>query len=411
MELKMKYSYSYFIYPYVIQEKNYRKYIEGLMKNKKYKPKFFEKDKNLGIYKFFLPTIREYMFKSFNLAKKTQTSVNTFDDKLRSNLFKESPCVMFEYEIGKNAQAKTGEESGIFFKIEKIEVICFKTGICFLAIKTNIEDTDRFSDLLNFNLKFRDINSETANLEEYRNIKIQTDTFSDIKMLSELIYEITGKTKEAQKMDIDINRFFVYSYVCLDQEYWNETREFAEIEKEFYKFANVLNSEFNSTFDNDKLKTVNLGKYIKVGVSKAGINLLTSSINTVNYTNLPNEFENEYLYAYIFTLYEKFYFAKILQDFKSNVKHVKASKEFVKFTNDVWVHELTNVDNGNLIHKETKEVLELKEVYGIVKEQYDVTYKGFKMKNNDMLNRVVFILLAISIITNIVNFIKLYNLK
>ena len=74
-------------------------------------------------------------------------------------------------------------------------------------------------------------------------------------------------------MDIDINRFFVYSYVCLDQEYWNETREFAEIEKEFYKFANVLNSEFNSTFDNDKLKTVNLGKYIKVGVSKAGINL------------------------------------------------------------------------------------------------------------------------------------------
>ena len=75
------------------------------------------------------------------------------------------------------------------------------------------------------------------------------------------------------------------------------------------------------------------------------------------------------------------------------------------------MYGLTNVDNGNLIHKETKEVLELKEVYGIVKEQYDVTYKGFKMKNNDMLNRVVFILLAISIITNIVNFIKLYNLK
>lgn len=176
-------------------------------------------------------------------------------------MFKNLPCTMFEYKIGEDAQAKTGEEDGIFFKIDKIEVICFKTGICFLVMKTNIEDTDKFSDLLNFNVKFRAINSE---IQEYRNIKIQTSTFGDIKSLTDLIKEITGTSDFSKKFDIDINRFLTYSYVCLDQEYWNENRQFGEIEKEFYKYANVLNSEFNSEYVNDRLEVANLGKYTKL---------------------------------------------------------------------------------------------------------------------------------------------------
>ncbi len=149
----------------------------------------------------------------------------------------------------------------------------------------------------------------------------------------------------------------------------------------------------------------------KYGISKAGINLLTSSINTVNYTNLPFEFENEYLYAYIFTLYEKFYFSKLLFDFKKNTKYSKAAKDFIEFTNDVWVHELTNNDNGTLIYNDTKEALQLKSIYETVKEQYDVAYKGFKMKNSDMLNKVILILLVASLITNVINFINLYKLR
>ena len=264
MELRMKYSYSYFIYPYVIKESSYKKYIQKLMKSDKYEPKFFGKKKNLSIYNFFLPNIREYMFKSFGIAEKEVKTKNTLDDKLRENMFKDFPCTVFEYKIINNAQAKTGNEEGIFFKIEKMEIICFKSGICFLVMKTNIEDTNRFADLLNFNAKFRDINSENANLANYRNIKIQTSTFSDVKSLTDVIKEITGGMERAEKIDIDINRFLTYSYVCLDQEYCNESRNFNEIEKEFFKFANVLNSEFNSSYVNDRLKVVNLGNYTKV---------------------------------------------------------------------------------------------------------------------------------------------------
>ena len=172
-----------------------------------------------------------------------------------------------------------------------------------------------------------------------------------------------------------------------------------------------MNSEYNSNYNNERLQTVSLGNYIKIGISKAGVNLLTTSINTVNYTNLPFEFENEYFYTYIFSLYEKFYFSKLLNDFKTPIKQIKAAKKFVEFTNDLWVHEITNSDNGSLIFKASKEALDLKAIYETAKEQYDVAYKSLKIKNSDMLNKIILVLLAISIVTNIVNFINLYKLK
>lgn len=125
----------------------------------------------------------------------------------------------------------------------------------------------------------------------------------------------------------------------------------------------------------------------------------------MNYTNLPFEFENEYLYSYIFLLYEKFYFSKLLQDFKSRIKEPRSAKRFFDFTNDIWVHAITNNDNGALILENTKEVLELNIIYDRVKEQYDVVFKQFKMKDSDILNKVILLLLTASVITNIVNFI------
>ena len=50
-------------------------------------------------------------------------------------------------------------------------------------------------------------------------------------------------------------------------------------------------------------------------------------------------------------------------------------------------------------------------IYEKTKEQYDVTYKNLKMRNSDALNKVILVLLAASIVTNIVNFINLYNLR
>ena len=66
LELKTRYQYTYFIYPYVIEEKNYSKYLLRLLKDKKCTMKKFDIAKDLSIYQNFLPNIRKFMFWSFN---------------------------------------------------------------------------------------------------------------------------------------------------------------------------------------------------------------------------------------------------------------------------------------------------------------------------------------------------------
>ena len=93
--------------------------------------------------------------------------------------------------------------------MQKMELICFNTGICFLVMKTNIEDSKDFRDVLDFNYKFRDIKSELNGLKKYENIRLQTATFSDVRKLTDLIKELTGKIEDAKALNIDTNRFLI----------------------------------------------------------------------------------------------------------------------------------------------------------------------------------------------------------
>lgn len=69
MELKTKYEYTYFIYPYVIKESKYLKYLMKLLKDKNCELRIFRKDKDMDIYSFFSHRTREYMFGTFNYSK------------------------------------------------------------------------------------------------------------------------------------------------------------------------------------------------------------------------------------------------------------------------------------------------------------------------------------------------------
>ena len=407
MELKTNYNYSYFIYPYIIKEDKYKKYILKLLSDKKINIKFFDIQKDIEIYNYFLPQIKEYMFSTFGFMDKDKRGFEKLDLKLKSNILSNYSCIMFEYNLEKDIQAKAGEENGIFFNISKIELICFKTGICFLCIKTNIEDSKYFGDLLNFNYKFRDINNNLK-YKNYENIKLQTDTFQDSKKISEIIRDITWSNIDSSKnVDINTNRFYTYSYVCLDQEHWKNEEDFDKIKKDFYKFANVLSNDFNSSFENEGLKEINLGKYIKIGITNLSCNLLTSSINSVNYTNLPYKHENQYFYTYIISLYKKIYLKKILHDFKKEKTILKARREFINFTNDVWINEVTNNDNGKLINKNIVELLDLEKLYEITKREYDIAYRELNVNKSLKMNNYLIIVLVISIIINIMTFIAI----
>ena len=200
MELMTKYQYTYFIYPYVIDNSKYNKYIQKLLRDKKCKLRIFERARDMNLYQYFSPDIKDYMFWSFGLDREAIRNFDKLDIVLKSNLLAEHDCNIFEYELSKDLQGKIGERNGIFFDINDIKIVCYKTGVCFLIFKTSLLDSKEFSDILNFNYKFREVNSQTYNLKQYENIKLQSDIFKDVREISSLIKDITGVYNEKNRL-------------------------------------------------------------------------------------------------------------------------------------------------------------------------------------------------------------------
>ena len=403
MELKTKYQYTYFIYPFAIKETKYTRYLLKLLKDENCKLKIFRKDKDLDIYTYFTHRVRNYMFNTFNWNKTKLSKFEELPLDTRSAILAKNHCTIFEYTIKNDIQGKTEEKNGIFFKIPKIEIICFNTGICFLCIKTNIEDSYRFADILNFNYKFRDINQEFANLNNYDNIKVQTDCFEDVKNFRNFIEDLTGPNTESIKLEIDTERFLTYSYVCVDQENWNNNNEFENISSTYIKFLNILPNDNNVNYDKEDIRVISKWKYAKLGITKQGITLFSSSYEMNNYTVLPKEFEEQYLYTYIMAIYTKIYLRKINLEFRQGTNINKTRNEFIKFTKELWINEVTLDDTGSLFYQYLKDVLELKTTYYDTKNKYDILYKEMNIEKGAKNNMVIVLLLLTALILNIIN--------
>ena len=408
MELKTNYQYTYFIHPFIVKENRYQKYLLKLLKDKKCNIKIFKKEKDLKLYKYFLPEIRKFLFSSFDFTPNKLKELEKLPIETQSALLSRYPCTMFEYVLEKDIQGKTGEEKGIFFGIRKLEIICFNTGICFLCIKTNTENTNRFDDLLNFNYKFRDIKQQFQ-LSSFDKIRIQTDAFEDVKSFTDFIGQITGANLEAAKYDIDTERFLSYSYACIEQDYWNEYRKFENIEHNFIKFTNIMPASNIASFIKDESVTISEWKYAKLGLTKQGITLFSSATEMNNYTILPEEFETQYFYTYILNLYKKIYLKKLGFEFSNSKNVKKARKKFIEFTKKIWIQEITEDEAGTIINHRLNEVLELDSLYLSTKNKYDVLYKDLNIEKNSKSTIIIAFILLASLIFNIMNFIQILN--
>lgn len=405
MELKTKYQYTYFIYPYIVSEKNYEKYIQRLLKDKKYKMKVFEKEKDADLYEYFLPKVRNTMFWSIEFDKYRLSKLNEIDKNMQATLLAKCPCVIFEYNIEKDIQGKAGKQDGIFFNITNIEIICFNTGICFLNIKTALEGDNTLANVCNFNYKFRDIKSNLYNFKGYENIKIQTHTLADIKEITTLIKEITGNNKGAKELNLDTERFITYSYACIEQENWNQNTNTELLEKEFYKFASIEPADsivdFGTKGMQEKISVIEKSKYELFGCSNVGTVLLTSDAKTENYTKLPHEFERQYLYNYIYNLYKKVTLKKINYEFKQNSKFEEVKQKFLNFTQKVWIEETTNDNIGSLIDTNWKHILKLDTLYSQVKGMYDVLYRNSNIEKTQKTHKLIVIILILLLLINL----------
>ena len=410
MELKMNYQYTYFVHPFVVKESKFQKYIQSLLRNKNFKLRVFQKSKDIELYNYFSPKTREMLFSGFAHSKSKLEKLEELPDDTKSAILSKYPCTIFEYKLEEDIQGKTAEDKGIFFKIQKIEVMCFNSGICFFTMKTNVEDSKDFADILNFNYKFRDIKQENV-LNNYDKIYLQTSTFSDVSKLTEFIKSITGSDIETMKLDIDTQRFLTYSYVCIDREAWNSNKNFEDIEYNFVKYANFLAADNSVDLKQNKAVEFSQWKYAKFGFTKQGVVLFTSSSDINNFTDLPDKFENEYFYTYILNLYKKIYLKKLETEFKKSSNLKVTRKKFIEFTKNLWVLDITEDEIGSNINYRLSKVFELDKLYYEIKTKYDILYKEMNIEKNSKGIIFVTIILVISLIFNVLNYVEMIKLK
>lgn len=411
MELKTKYQYTYFIYPYIIKQNEYNKYLKKLLNNPNFAMKIFDKEKDEDLYSYFLPKVRDTMFWTMNYDKNNFMKLDEISKDMRSTLISQYPCTMFEYFLNENIQGKAGKRDGIFFDITNIELVCFEPGICFLLMKTVLEDNHSLSDLCNFNYKFRDIKSTAYEYRGYENIKIQTDRFNNIREITDLIKEITGNSTEATKLNIDTDRFITYSYACVGQEDWSITNS-ELLEKEFYKFANVEKADYkvDSCETNlvNKMSIIEKSKNEFYGCSNVGTVLLTSDVSSENYTKRQREFERQYLYQYIFNLYKKISLKKLNYDLQKKNMLNQFKEEFEKFIQAAGIEEITNDNIGSQLENEWTRVLKINIIYSQLKGKYDMLYKNSNIEKTANTNKIIVVILILLVVMNLISIIKIF---
>ena len=411
MELKTKYQYTYFIYPYIIKQNEYNKYLKKLLNNPNFAMKIFDKEKDEDLYSYFLPKVRDTMFWTMNYDKNNFMKLDEISKDMRSTLISQYPCTMFEYFLNENIQGKAGKRDGIFFDITNIELVCFEPGICFLLMKTVLEDNHNLSDLCNFNYKFRDIKSSAYEYRGYENIKIQTDRFDNIREITDLIKEITGNSTEATKLNIDTDRFITYSYACVGQEDWSITNS-ELLEKEFYKFANVEKADYkvDSCETNlvNKMSIIEKSKNEFYGCSNVGTVLLTSDVSSENYTKRQREFERQYLYQYIFNLYKKISLKKLNYDLQKKNMLNEFKEEFEKFIQAAGIEEITNDNIGSQLENEWTRVLKINIIYSQLKGKYDMLYKNSNIEKTANTNKIIVVILILLVVMNLISIIKIF---
>lgn len=402
MELKTKYQFTYFIYPYAIKEKNYKKYISNLIKSKYYQVKFFDNFKDVDLYNYFVPSVKEKIFQDFSFSKEKINEFCKLTLKEQIKLLRNQSCLMFECVLNDDMQGKAEEKDGIFFNIPKIQLICFNTGICFLAIKTFLTETENFEDILNFNYKFQNINLENKKIKKLDNIKIQTNAFSNMNKISEILEEITGQKIENRKIDMEENTFLVYTYACLEGNCWNKESDFENIENEFVKLAEVRPKDANINVDYDKLSILANSSYLKMRINDKCAAVICSSVDKDNYIRFPEVYENQYLYTYLLTLHQKYYLKRLDIEFKE--KPENAIKNLIKFNTDILISEITTDSFGQKIYKRCKEKFNIEDIFKEVKNKYDIYYRKIKIEENVKSNLIVSILLGAGIIVGLINF-------
>lgn len=376
MELKTKYQYTYFVYPFVVKEKEYAKFITNMILSENWKEKIFNKIDDVEVDTHFIGTAKNRLFPTLKWNLKDKKEFNKSTTAKKAKTLSELPSCMLEYQFDDEVKGKVEEKNAIFFEISKIRLMCFKEGICFLLIKAEIDANTfvNFKDLLNLNYKFRNVTPQFLRIKEYDYIKIQSNRFDTIEDVRKFINKICLGYEETEMQGAYTNRMFVYSYACLDESEWNSYKDFTAIRDYFLKYRHVLASDYNSEFaDNiEKDNTYTRWKYSMYGFTKMSGVLFSSATDHFNYTKLPYYYENVYLYIMLYAFYQRLSYVLLLKEIEDIKNKSIVKNKILRMAKNNALNQVSNSEHAMMLWQNWSKTFGLDEMYRSMIDCYNI---------------------------------------
>lgn len=400
MQERYKYQYSYHILPYRYEGK-YEKYLTKLLLNENIYEHRYEKVKDLEIYSHFKKDILDLFFYKWPYEKNEEISI---EKKAKMLSKKEAVVLDYDYHTIANKGIREEKNDSISYDLFDFKIIVFRTGIAMIVLKTVLMETDRVSDVLDFNYQMRSMVSKSLFVKKLDNIKIHLKNNSQEGQtdLKNVIEEFVNLENIEDLGSLWTDSFYTFSYLCVDNMYWNESTKEKDLFKTFYKYVRVNQSSYDTEaiFDTNNItKVMEELRYSKLGVSKVSSSLMCSGTDIFNFTILLRDYETKYLYTYILALYQRQLIIKISKLFNSSDKrkNKKAAKEFERYMKKLWHREITLSEKGSIYYNNLKEVFDLQNLYGEAYAKYRLMERMQNKKNGSSY------VLTISLILLIIN--------
>lgn len=405
MSLEAKYQYTHFIYPFVIEGKNYVPFIKSILKNsEQWTLKIDEYKSDENLYNFFLPYIRKFLFPTLFLKNSSIKKIKRLEINKKASILSKMSCISFNYNL---SNIKLGNVSGrrydaINFDISDVKLICFENKICFLDIKAQVEEDSEdieFSKILDFNHAFRLLTPKN-NTYDKNKIKIKGKNIDSTENIIAFINSVIAEFESKDIEKIYYDKMFTYSYVCVDQKYWSNDQDFENIGDDFLKFQYVMDGKNTTQFNksNDYLNSAlyHRWKYSIFGFSGESGVVMVSDKDEFNITRMPYDFEKIYINMLYLALYQRISlinFSQYLLRFDKTMI-AKLNTKLTEFTHSSWFNQITNSEHGSDIWLKWQQAFRLDQLYDEVHREYMEYYELIKASNESQIN-FIFIILSI----------------
>lgn len=408
MGRKVKYQYTHFLYPFVVDKNKYSKFLKSFIDNEQsWNLKIHDQSVDNDLYAFFLPYMKKFLFPTLFWDKNVIKMYKNSNANKKVSMLQKMQCITFEHNMSaiKTGKLSVYESEVINFDISNIRIIMFSEGVCFLDIKTEIDEYGKYIDfdkVLDFNNAFRTMTPKYKGVEA--KTKLKAKQIDDINDISKFVHNIIKGYENDDLEKIYYDKMFTYSYVCLAESEWQTEEDFEEIKNDFYKFQYVLDSKSSSVFNPNLSKldenTYSRWQYSMFGFSRESGVVLASEKEKYDITKLPYNFEKIYLYMLLLACYQRIslinFSQELLNEDKSKVE--KLQKQLTRFVHFTWFSQITNSEHGMDIWNRWQNAFGLQELFDEVHREYSEYYDLVVTKGQERINILLVIIYVISVL-------------